>query len=343
MASFKVYRWDDASAPQVTGRDWTQLKNLFQKVFVDGYGSKSGLGWSIVETDDVTYKLLIKQNYTGYNASMSVLFDYSSWWNANNQWAVKITGSLNATAISSMGTPFLTTSTSATANGIQFPGVNGANTSTSSTRIIPWMIIGDDRTVYMIAGNNETITSPTIPPNIIGSAPSGQYPIYCFGDYVSYYNNFDYNQLGTSCDSSASLNSNTDDIATRCIGQSAYISNAVWRCSGKIGNASGGYDFRYLDANGTTTATYFGATVQAMTYPRPLDGGLYINRTRLLIEGDLAGHLKGCYYPMHNKPLSPAGGIGTFEGSGEYTGKTFIIVNNGLAELYFDMTTDWAV
>ena len=41
-----VYRWDDASAPQIT--PWTQgeLKKIFDACLVNGYGAKGALGWS---------------------------------------------------------------------------------------------------------------------------------------------------------------------------------------------------------------------------------------------------------------------------------------------------------
>lgn len=46
-----VYRWDDASAPQITNdsRKPSDVMKIMKACLVDGYGSKPGAGWSVVE------------------------------------------------------------------------------------------------------------------------------------------------------------------------------------------------------------------------------------------------------------------------------------------------------
>ena len=46
-----VYRWDDPGAPQLTNAKPTELLTIIRKCCVDGYGSKSSLGWNILQDD----------------------------------------------------------------------------------------------------------------------------------------------------------------------------------------------------------------------------------------------------------------------------------------------------
>ncbi|GAA61814.1 hypothetical protein P20652_3703 [Pseudoalteromonas sp. BSi20652] len=42
-----VYRWDDAGAPQVVDGSPSEYMNVIKKCLVEGYGSKSPLGWTV--------------------------------------------------------------------------------------------------------------------------------------------------------------------------------------------------------------------------------------------------------------------------------------------------------
>ena len=41
-----TYRWDDAGAPQLTGRTPAEIIDVIYKCAVTGYGEKSPLGWT---------------------------------------------------------------------------------------------------------------------------------------------------------------------------------------------------------------------------------------------------------------------------------------------------------
>lgn len=51
-----VYRWDDVDAPQITNasRKPSDVMKIMKACLVDGYGSKSGAGWSVVEDQIAT-------------------------------------------------------------------------------------------------------------------------------------------------------------------------------------------------------------------------------------------------------------------------------------------------
>jgi len=57
-----VYRWDDVGAPQITSAKPSEIINVMKKCLVDGYGSKSSLGWESVAEDPVNQKIVFKNN-----------------------------------------------------------------------------------------------------------------------------------------------------------------------------------------------------------------------------------------------------------------------------------------
>jgi hypothetical protein len=44
-----MYRWDDEGAPQVVDGKPSEYMNVLKKCLVEGYGTKTGLGWSVAE------------------------------------------------------------------------------------------------------------------------------------------------------------------------------------------------------------------------------------------------------------------------------------------------------
>ncbi|MCU7963807.1 hypothetical protein L5M43_14305 [Shewanella sp. SW36] len=58
-----VYRWDDAGAPQMSkGVRPSELINVLKKCLVDGYGSKSGAGWSVPFEDEATQQVVFRNS-----------------------------------------------------------------------------------------------------------------------------------------------------------------------------------------------------------------------------------------------------------------------------------------
>ncbi len=58
-----VYRWDDAGAPQMSkGVRPSELINVLKKCLVDGYGSKSGAGWSVAFEDVATNQIVFRNS-----------------------------------------------------------------------------------------------------------------------------------------------------------------------------------------------------------------------------------------------------------------------------------------
>lgn len=57
-----VYRWDDAGAPQLTTGKPSEIIAILKKCLVEGYGSKSALGWTIPFEDVTNFKVAFRNS-----------------------------------------------------------------------------------------------------------------------------------------------------------------------------------------------------------------------------------------------------------------------------------------
>jgi hypothetical protein len=60
----KVYRWDDAGAPQVVTRKPSEFMNILKKCLVDGYGSKQPAGWTVAFENGVSNQIVFTNDPT---------------------------------------------------------------------------------------------------------------------------------------------------------------------------------------------------------------------------------------------------------------------------------------
>ena len=65
-----VYRWDDVGASQVANATPSELLTIIKKCCVDGYGTKSPLGWNILQESNT---LLVMQNSIADGGSGSIV------------------------------------------------------------------------------------------------------------------------------------------------------------------------------------------------------------------------------------------------------------------------------
>lgn len=60
-----VYRWDDPGAPQLTGGNIpNDIINVLKKCLVEGYGTKTALGWTIPRDDAINGKIQFRNSPT---------------------------------------------------------------------------------------------------------------------------------------------------------------------------------------------------------------------------------------------------------------------------------------
>lgn len=133
--AFTLYRWDDASAPVLTGLMGSFIAVL-KGCLVDGYGAKSAAGWSITMSDGPPIYNAVFRNNTaggGFGSYFSVLDDGSS----------TVSGGVSARLRMWEAVTAYDTGT----NGCTYKFVRKSGSAASTAR--PWVIIADDRFCYM--------------------------------------------------------------------------------------------------------------------------------------------------------------------------------------------------
>lgn len=141
----KVFRWDDADAPQLKGTSGMsdtrgQLLNILDKCLVDGYGDKTSLGWERTHTD--TYKRVFR---IPAGMSLRVEDTLASWY-----WqGVKVRGYDYMTSIDAGVGGFPNSAILNNSNWANFAGENFGwlyyADDGQSTVTRRWVIVGDEK------------------------------------------------------------------------------------------------------------------------------------------------------------------------------------------------------
>jgi len=168
-----------------------------------------------------------------------------------------------------------------------------------------WIVVATEKDFYLWVDYTGTVTAA---------------PISFFGDFPSYV-------------------SSTDVYNTACLaGTAAAFANGNGAAGigpgGMNSSIPGNYAARSYTQVGSSIALQKSSDVayQAInytpgsageTYPSPVTGGLlftpiYVNEQSAFVR---RGYMPGCLCPLHNKPLTH---LDTFDGAGDYAGKTFL-------------------
>ena len=292
----RTYRWDDASAPVLTGNagDY-KLIDVLDKCLVAGYGSKSAAGWTKEFTG--TGKAVFKQG-TGSNA-MRLRVDCSS-----SSQTPRLRGYEVMTDVDTGTGPF---PTDAQLSG----GCYAFCSNTANTTERPWMVVATEKCFYLYIGFNNTTVQ-----GISGS--SSYQPTYFFGDITSLKSGDAYHTLliaDTSGSEYANMFAAAASINTACNG--CFMSRSHTQIGGSItiGKAH--------DYHRGNTAT-FGGGAGGTAYPDPVTGGMLLEVIRIFEPSAIVtrGTMPGCYVPLHLLPGNPGD---TFTGNGTLAGKSFIL------------------
>jgi hypothetical protein len=328
----RLYRWDDTSAPVLTGQAGS-LTTLLDAVLVNGYGSKTAAGWSINQT--TTNKRGYKQGAGGNHPTGVCLYIDDTGPGGGGAREARCCGFDSMSAITPVGVDqFPNGSQTSIAGG--YLCIRKSETNDSVAR--RWYIVADAWTVYIFiewgnAGN-------------IAMAPG---TAFIFGDFKSYKSGDAYAQIiiGRTAENNASgslenfsqtaagnqdytVNSNMpghfvnrhwNQLAKsqRCgkmfDGKNAGI-NGMW--SGNDQNSADGHEGFIGPASSERQRFFF-------PYPNPVDGSLWMAPMYINQLG-LRGYLKGLWVPQHYLPLNPGD---TFTAaSGNLSGKSFVAVNS---------------
>lgn len=294
----RVYRWDDASAPVLTGQVGSRAA-LLKACLVTGYGSKTAAGWSnpYSGTNIEAFTNSSAAGGTGYGILIT---------DTNAQYA-SVIGYESITGGGVVTNQFPTSAQ-------QAAGMVIYASSTADTTPRPWLVVADEKRFYIWIGHNVTTTT--------WLATTG-YAQLCFaGDLVGLNAADPYRFMvigGTS--GSATTNS---------IGSiSQYASNGSTLQGHYLARNYAGTTISKLcgktASNINAMATSIG--VSGVQYPDLASGGMLLSKV-YVNDADIAfqirGTMPGLFNPLHNLPGNPGD---SFSGVGPLSGKTFLLLD----------------
>ena len=288
-----VYRWDDPYAPKLSASPGA-LINVLSACLVDGYGSKSGAGWTkTVGTNVAAYR----QGALGSGMSLRV----------NN--SVSSVGYARVVGYESMTD--VDTGTNAFPTEAQIAGglyMTLSNTTDATAR--PWVLAADSGRFYLWVGHNVTTTT--------GLATVSYEPMYFFGDIISYKPGDAFpTMLIANVTSSLSVNvmATTSLMGVTLGGH--YMSRSHTSAVGAVQVG------KYADTSISMSAIGNGGSA----YPDPVTGSFRVGRIYVNAGtvGSTRGHLPGLWAPLGIMVGAPGD---TFSGAGNTAGRSFLLLDS---------------
>lgn len=313
----RVYRFDDASAPVLSGQVGALIA-LLDACLVNGYGSKSAAGWTKPYTGA---NLAAFRSGTGSN-QMYLRVDDTAAQDA------RLVGYETMSDVNTGSGPFPTTG--------QFSGglyMCKSNAASSTAR--GWVLIATEKAFYLWVNWNQTGLT-------VDGSPE---PVLFFGDFTSRKSGDAFNTMIIASTSATTYSGNyfssmqaqlSDSTAGHYIAR-AFTQTGAAIVSGKIHERS------FTNAYNIGSA----AGAQATVYPDPVAGGIILTPA-YITEGAsgnsvVRGVLPGVWGPCHSTLVGNQGD--TFTGSGDLSGKTFILLDCAAASTYtrvaFETSNTW--
>jgi len=287
----RVYRWDDASAPALSGAAGA-LTALLSACLVSGYGAKAAAGWT-----ETTVSTNVK-NYTNAGSGKSVKV-------SNN--AVSSTARVVGCE-SSDGTtgPFFPTE--AQLSG----GLYWYVSSTADSTARPWVLVADNKRFYLWIGYSVATSTG------LGTAAAMQ--TYFAGDITPNKGDdaFHFAVIGGASAGATASNFGTVLGLSTQTSTGQYLSRSYSQTGGSIA-------FGKLSDYGIQNSTTIGASY-GITYPDPVSGGMILAPVRVTeASGNIRGVMPGLWAPQHVLPGNPGD---TFTGVGPLAGKTMLLLDS---------------
>lgn len=299
--TWTVYRWDDASAPTLTGQAGTyDLITVLDACLVTGYGAKAAAGWTKPYTG--TGKAAFLQG-TGSNGRY-LRVDCSS----SGQYP-------RLRSYDTMSDVDTGTNPVPTDEQISGGGYAMTSNGTGSTQR-PWVVLADAKRFYLWVGYTASTAT--------GLADTTANPVFFFGDFEKRNTGDIYNTLIVVGTSAAASSCNVFGTAT---GQNTTSATAGHYVAGSNAQVAGSLAIsKTIKAAAVGTSTNLGNA--SRPYPDPVTGGMLLSRLFIVESGLDRGYLPGCYTPLHTLPGAPGDTL-TGTTTGGLNGKTFILLNSG--------------
>lgn len=350
-----LYQWTDASAPSLTGQVGS-LTALLDAILVNGYGSVSAAGWSIAYTSTNKRQYAMASGGTGRQ-----LYVDDTGPGGGGAKEARVTGWVGGSGLNAGTRQFPTTTQMTSPSG----AVVWRKSNTADTTVRPWRAVADGHTLWLMLYNGD-FTTP-LPAQMCA-----------FGDFFSY-NAADVDNchiLGRTAENSTSFQydwfcelpfiNNNPSILAIC--PSGHYADANFTGVGgsvplghlidvsAILNNNQGQGTLYQTITGNTVPNngnikighyYFSGF--SYPYPRPADGSLVVSPYKVLSGGCERGYLKGCWVPLHDRPLNDGDTV-TITG-GPLNGKTLMAINcqcwgsgnnNDFGQVLIETSNTWA-
>lgn len=333
MATVYTYSSTDTSAPSLTGVAGS-LVTVLDACLVNGYGSKSGAGWTKAYSG--TSKAAYRNAGTGFYLNVD---DSASGTGGAKE--AFMTGFKTMSALAT-GTGQFPTSTQLALGSAPSGAVVLRKSNTADSTVRPWVLVADNTVFYLFIDTGD-YTSPSV-----------KY-WFIFGDIKSY-SSSDTNNciiIGRNAVNTATgaaewaslLNGSPSTTSTSPLtynlgghfmaGNYNGVGSGV-TCGKHVDTILNNSSAFSCDATGSTTAAagnrnfiggnYNGSVAypSGFPYPHPIDGGLYMTRIYVHNQGVIRGYLKGIYAPLPYCPLNDGDVI---NGTGSLASKSFLNQN----------------
>ena len=309
--AFNFLQSSDAGAPTFTGAAGSVI-SLLDACLVNGYGSKTPLGWT--KAFSGTNTAAYRQSGTTNNVYLRI-----SDTNATLGWArCRMYGAMTDVDTGTDPAP-----TEAQIAGGMYLIKSGSGDTTTPR---PWVVLGNEKSFYMWIGHNNTLTQGIYYQSAYNTCP----PAYFFGDFKSYLPGDQWNKV-------IFANYNTSWAGTS-IAYNTGISTVhgctyVMRPYLQVGSAiNGGLVLDMAWAGGDPSASLAGTP-----FPDPISGGMRLGTVKISEPSysSVRGEYPGRYVIYNYQPPITSGD--EFDGSGQFLGKRLKFMKAGTMG-----TSSWA-
>jgi hypothetical protein len=299
-----LYQYSDSGAPSLTGEAGS-LITVLDAILVDGYGAKSGAGWT--------------KAYSGTNKAAYKM-------GGGNERYIRFVddGTGSATYARCVGYESMSdvdTGSGAFPTSTQFSGgLYWYKSSTANNTVRQWVAVATDSFLFMYVN--------------VDNGSGSNAAAFCFGDIFSYLSSDEYNTIliGTS---SSTVTSNGSMHLVQSTITSTLTGHYLARSYTQLGTS--------IQANKHSDPVK-GCSSQMgdgkLPYPHPVDGGVYMSPVFVCEPSSsvVRGVLPGVWDPLHNEPFS---NYDTFQGIGDLAGKEFMALKVSNYQFLIETSDTW--
>lgn len=311
----KLYKSTDASAPTLSGTVGS-LTTLLDAVLIDGYGSQTAAGWTIAytATNVRAYKQGAGSNgfYLRVNDSGARVGTVDEALGTANVNEARVRGYEIMTGLTDSGLNLFPTL--AARGGGNYVRKSATANGTART----WIIVADQRTFYMFLASGDVANVYT--GLFFGELYSlrANDPGRCFLVSRPGENSAAMSQAGGSEYTDTMMNDGTSTNQTHFLARNAQGApgSIAFTCAGDLSLT--GYSGSVLSSVGT------------LAYKNPADGTIYISPMWMYQSSGgmgIRGKMRGLWHWCHTAASCSDGD--TITGSGDLTGRTFLIIKGG--------------